>query len=353
MSAKSYDELETRLTELFDGQARAFPESTREWSDNPVSSVNALDEQRKRRRARTTFGAVGALAAAVAVVVGVMNYNQSGGRVSVKPPVQDQPLGRAVSWQTENNLVQFNADDFLIEANGKKFTARNTPIAVDSDPGSADYWTLEVTWQEHGVEMRIFIYFASDGRDWWATEIRTYDGQTDGEWIEYHGTYFKSPLGRPFVGDLDLVDKATGSSLHVHGLRLETHPKKFDCTVGSGTYAIVLEYSGSAIELSPGTSATGDKALLLDRAACATVPQPDRYTLTWSSTDPSVATVAPADCTGMGPPPGPALADACRRGETPLYTSVKAGRTTFHVVAKDRSTGAVVAQRDIPVTVTG
>ncbi|MDP9336696.1 MAG: hypothetical protein M3Q30_25760 [Actinomycetota bacterium] len=352
MSAKSYDELETRLTELFDRQARAFPESKREWSDNPVSSVKALDEQRKRRRARTTFGAVGALAAAVAVVVGVMNFNQSGGRVSVKPQVQGQPFGRPVLWQSENDLVRFKADDFIIEANGKTFTAQNTPVAVDSDPGSADYWTLEVTWQEHGVEMRMFIYFASDGRDWWATEIRTYDGQTKGDWIEYHGAYFKSPLGRPFVGDLDLVDKATGSTLHVHGLRLETHPKKFDCTVGSGTYAIVLEYRGSAIELSPGTSAI-ETALLLDRAACATVPQPDRYTLTWSSTDPSVATVAPADCTGMGPAPGPALADACRRGEVPSYTGVKAGQTTFHAVAKDRNTGAVVGQRDFPVTVAG
>jgi hypothetical protein len=350
MSAKSHDELETRLSELFDRQARAFPETTREWSDNPVPSVNALDEQRKRRRARTTFGAVGALAAAVAVVVGVMNYNQSGGRVRVKPPVQDQPLGRAVSWQSENNLVQFNAEDFLIEANGKTFTAQNTPVAVDSDPGSADYWTLEPTWQEHGVEMRMNIYFASDGRDWWATEIRTYNGQTKGDWIEYHGTYLKTPLGQPFVGDLDLIDKATGSSLHVHGLRLETHPKQFDCTVGSGTYAIVLDQR--AIELSPGGEGTGATALLLDRAACATVPEPDRYSLTWSSTDPSVATVAPADCQGIRPPP-PAPADACQRGEVPSYRGIKAGQTTFHAVAKDGSTGAVVGQRDFPVTVKG
>ncbi len=342
MSAKSYDELETRLTELFDRQERAFPETTREWSDNPVTSMNALDEQRKRRRARTTFGAVGALAAAIAVVVGVMNYNQSGGRVSVKPPVQGQPLGGQVFWQSESNLVQFKADDFLIEANGKKFTAHDTPVTVGIDPGSAAYWTLEVTWQEHGVEMRMNIYFASDGRDWWGTEIRTYDGRIEGDWIEYHGTYFKTPLGQPFVGDLDLSDKASGASLHVHGLWLETHPKKFDCSVGSGTYAIVLDQH--SIELSPGSSGTGETALLLDRAACATVPQPDRYTLTWSSADPSVATVAPADCNEIP-------TDACRRGEVPLYLGVKAGQTTFHAVAEDRNTGAVVGQRDFPVTV--
>jgi hypothetical protein len=351
MSARSYDEIEARLTELFDRQARAFPETAREWSDTPVASVHALDKQRtRRRRARTTFAAVGALAAAVALVVGV-GYSRSGGHVRVKPRVQSQPLGGPVSWQSENDLVQFKADDFLIEANGKTFKAQNTPVAVDSDPGSAVYWTLEVTWQEHGVEMRMFIYFASDGRDWWATEIRTYDGQANGDWIFYRGTYFESPLGRPFVGDLDLTDKATGDALHVHGLRLETHPKKFDCTVGSGAYAIVLDLQ--AFDLSPGTSSIGDPALLLDRAACVAVPQPDQYALTWSSADPSVATVVPADCTKMGPPPGPALADACRRGEVPSYTGVKAGRTTFHVVAKDRSTGAVVAQRDIPVTVTG
>jgi hypothetical protein len=350
MSAERNDEIEARLTDLFDRQARALPETARKWSDTPVAPVHALDKQRTRRRARMTLVAVGALAAAIALVVGVA-YNRSDGNVRVKPPVQSQPLGRPVFWQSENNLVQFKANDFLIEANGKTFTAQNTPVAIDSDPGSATYWTLEVTWQEHGVEMRMFIYFASDGRDWWATEIRTYDGQADGDWIYYRGIYFESPLGRPFVGDLDLTDKATGDALHVHGLRLETHPKQFDCTVGAGTYAIVLDLP--AFDLSPGTSTIGDPALLLDRKACATARQPDLYTLTWSSADPSVATVAPADCTGLGPPPGPALADDCRRGEVPSYTGVKAGRTTFHVVAKDRSTGAVVAQRDFPVTVTG
>ena len=46
-----------------------------------------------------------------------------------------------------------------------------------------------------GVEMRLNIYFASDGHDWWANEIRTYNGKSPGDWIEYTGTFFRTPLG--------------------------------------------------------------------------------------------------------------------------------------------------------------
>ena len=89
-------------------------------------------------------------------------------------------------------------------------------VVVDGDPGTPnEYTTLELTWHEHGVEQRIYIYFTSDGTNWWADEIRTYDGNIAAEWIEEHGVFFESPLGSAFVGDLDLPN------LKIHGMRLE------------------------------------------------------------------------------------------------------------------------------------
>jgi hypothetical protein len=58
---------------------------------------------------------------------------------------------------------------------------------VHSDPGDRRYRTLEVTWRERGVEMRMNIYFAADDTHWWATEVRVYDGSADGDWIGWGG----------------------------------------------------------------------------------------------------------------------------------------------------------------------
>jgi hypothetical protein len=349
MSVQTHDELEAHLAELFDRQARAFPDTTREWSDIPVASVAAIDERRKQRRARTPFGVVTGIAAAIMLVVGVMNFGQSGGRIRVKPPVQGQPLGGPVTWDSEHNLVQFKADDFVITASGKQFSAQGAQVDVHSDAGNPDYWTQEMTWQEHGVEMRLYIYFASDGRDWWASEIRTYNGRADGDWIEYHGTYFKTPLGEPFTGALDLTDPATGSSLHVKGLRLQVHPKKLDCSVGTGRFAIASSFERPAIELGRGAGEMGTEMWLVDRTSCANVSAQERYTFTWSSADPDIATVVPyRPCTGIG---GTQPA-ACERGGLPVFRAHKPGRTTFHAVAKD-TTGAVVGERDFAVVVKG
>ncbi len=54
--------------------------------------------------------------------------------------------------------------------------------------------------------MRMYMYFEADASHWWASEIRTYDGNPDGEWIEYTaGPYFKTPKGAEFVGNVDLT----------------------------------------------------------------------------------------------------------------------------------------------------
>lgn len=129
-----------------------------------------------------------------------------------------------IDWQTDTGRVRLVAAAMAITTRDKIFTAGDAAVAVHGDRGDPGYWTLEAEWREQGVPMRLFIYFTSDGTDWWATSIRTYDGSERGEWIMYEGEFFRSPLGKPYSGNLDLTDPESGCSLRLAKLQLETAP---------------------------------------------------------------------------------------------------------------------------------
>jgi hypothetical protein len=106
---------------------------------------------------------------------------------------------------------RFETPTVLLEATTVEVTVANqvfvptADVEVAGDPGTPnEYTTLELTWHQHDVEQRIYIYFTSDGTNWWANEIRTYDGNSNAEWIEQQGEFFKSVLGTAYVGDVDL-----------------------------------------------------------------------------------------------------------------------------------------------------
>ena len=129
---------------------------------------------------------------------------------------------RPISWITDR--VSLEADDFYIVANGEKYYANVEDVQVHSDPGSATYCSLEVEWQENGVEMRLYIYFNATQTHWWSDEIRTYDGQVSGEWIYYTGNFFDSSIGTAFTGDIDLqsdADNDYAGEIHFDNLTLQ------------------------------------------------------------------------------------------------------------------------------------
>jgi hypothetical protein len=128
-----------------------------------------------------------------------------------------------VSWMTET--VTLTASDFWIVADGQVYGKDRAGLDIHSDPGSPTYTTLELTWTERGNPMRFFIYLHADPSHWWSDEMRTYDGQSDGDWLFYRGTYFSAPIGQTFHGDLDLTNAAEDQfrgELHLHGLALST-----------------------------------------------------------------------------------------------------------------------------------
>ena len=135
----------------------------------------------------------------------------------------DTSTTNPVAWQT--STVSLTATDFWIVADGERFTGTGG-IDVHSDPGYGAYTTLELIWTEKSREMRFFTYFNADPSGWWSNEMRTYNGQTgSADWLYYRGTFFKSPLGTPFQGDLDLTNVAADpyrGELHLRGLVLST-----------------------------------------------------------------------------------------------------------------------------------
>jgi hypothetical protein len=139
-----------------------------------------------------------------------------------------------IHWTTP--VVELVADSFSIEANDLVFTAEGAAVDVRSDPGGPDYWSLEMTWFEEDREQRLFVYFASNGTDWWVDEIRTYDGYREGEWIYAVGPYFRTRLGEAFEDDVRIELSPDGGPagadrrgvdgvLTIEGMRLTVAPR--------------------------------------------------------------------------------------------------------------------------------
>ena len=116
------------------------------------------------------------------------------------PPITPPENYNPISWQTPQVILK--ADDFYILVDGKRYNANAPDLRVSSDPGNPSYTTLEGTWHENGVEMRMFWYFYAENyqtdnglaRQWGVSEIRTYNGQNPyADWL-YYGQ--KTPLGK-------------------------------------------------------------------------------------------------------------------------------------------------------------
>ena len=158
--------------------------------------------------------------------------------VSPSPETSDAPVSPSagpalIHWVTP--VVDLGADAFSVEANGLAFTTLGAPLRVGSDPGGPDYWTLEAEWLEQGLEQRLYMYFGSDGTDWWVDEIRTRDGYDPAEWVYAYGPFFRTPLGEAYEGEvrIDLLGEGrpgdqnnkVAGVLEIEGMRLEVNPR--------------------------------------------------------------------------------------------------------------------------------
>jgi len=134
------------------------------------------------------------------VVVAVVGVFALGGSTTAGPRT-----GAGAGTAPDYDGIRFHANGLAIDAGGQRFSLDPATATVHSDPGDAKYRTLEWTWQQNGVEMRLNLYFASDGARWWVSEVRTYDGRQRGEWLTTTGRFFERPLGSAYEGPVDLT----------------------------------------------------------------------------------------------------------------------------------------------------
>lgn len=100
-----------------------------------------------------------------------------------------------INWKTDTITV--SADEFYIVANGSYYIP-NAALKLTSDPGNEQYTTLEASWLDGTKEMRLNLYFAADENHWWVSEVRTYNGNTPGDWIYYSDNKIQAPIGSQF-----------------------------------------------------------------------------------------------------------------------------------------------------------
>jgi hypothetical protein len=197
-----------------------------------------------------------------------------------------EPPG-GIAWRTPR--VLFKAQRFRIDAGGDTFFGRVADPRVHTDWSTPDYQTLEVTWLELGVEMRVNIYFYSDGTEWWSNEVRTYDGAVLGDWITYTGDLLRAPLGQPFTEDLEL--SSGSNALTVRGLHVEPFlPPLCDGSPYS------LEPYDPVVWLPPvfdDSQVYCTQRVFAWDAMCAETDAPPGSTMAWTIDDPSIATIGP------------------------------------------------------------
>lgn len=337
MNGFTSHDIEDDLRLLFDRQADAIEMGTPVWDDLPMPTVVSLPP----RRSRTALAAIVATAAAVALVVGVVAIRPGSHAVyAAGGPGSPTPV-RFTSPQ-----VSFAADSLAIEAGGKTFTTNAAVVDVHSDPGTLNrYTTLELEWTEHDVGMRLNVYFTSDGYDWWANEIRTYNGNAQGDWIYYRGTFFRAPLGTAFTGNVDLAASTGSGHLRLTDLHLQPFLRPAACD--NATTQFVLDPQYDRIDIPEGTSGFGlGVTNVLNAASCTQVADPHEFTYDVRIDNPAVAGIdvdadRPLRTQWLGVDPTHAI-DIGRTGP---------GTTTFHLVAHRKLDGQLVASTAIPITV--
>jgi hypothetical protein len=341
MTQSTADELEPRLRELFERQAAGIDTSARVWDDAPM--VRA-DEIAPRRRSPSALVAAVSVAAAVLLVVGIVAASPARDGVTVGSQPGATPTPAPVRVATPQ--VTMAAGAVLIDAEGTTFSPAGRSLDVHSDPGTPNrYTTLELGWNERGVDMRLFIYFASDGHDWWANEIRTYNGHAAGNWIYYDGTFFRTPLGSTYTGEVNLPATRGRGHLQLTGLRLRAFVPPAACEHAASKYALDIAYA--RVEMARGDAGFGLGApRLLDTATCTPVADAAAYELDARVVDPGIAGLANYT---LSPP---LAADrGFNLGDSIDLAPGAAGSTILRITAHRRSDGTVVATADVPIRV--
>ena len=134
-----------------------------------------------------------------------------------------------VHWQTD--IADLAADDLWIESNGRRLSPVGTQVRLASDPSNGDT-SLEAVWSTSGQEVRLAFFLDADKTSWWVGAIQAQVGGERGGWAGTKGQFFRTAVGQPFTGNVDMSlpdtgdGTLTGVRVHVQGLRLALAPRQ-------------------------------------------------------------------------------------------------------------------------------
>ena len=339
-----------------DGAVDAGDTDVAQWSD-PYrdTEVVELDTFRRRPRRSMTSVLIGAAAAAMLMVGGLALLQRDDQPAPIASANGGTGTGTTQGFTFRTPTVSLSADSISVLDGDRIFSP--TDAQVFSDPGDSTYTTLELTWTEGGSEQRLFIYFESDGTNWWATEIRTYAYASDApDWREpvATGTFFSTPLGAAYTGDLDLPN------VRIAGMTLQAFLPLDACEAPTTSIALVADYP--EIVASPG--GFGASLRLIDTTTCTALPVAN-YTFEYTTDDPAVAVIADTGWPNNGRMPVEAstTVPAGQGGPTatmaPYFFTrarvglqlVAPGTTVIHATARNEH-GDIVGTADMNITVT-
>lgn len=221
----------------------------------------------------------------------------------INPPVFAADTSRVnpIIWKTE--YAKLAASNFHIRI-GDKFFYGVEPISIQSDPGPA-MTTLELSWKENGVDMRMNMYFKMkpDG-EWEMYDLRAYNGQSRGDWLYFNVTDSLNNDVSSLPGMQNFVDQQTFLSKNSTDAEIYCD----DCSIVAFLNK-PLSYSaqGYALEVMNGLQANETIALLpsqdigygvnvlLRNQNREVVIDQKNMTYEWLVQNPSVAKVYPRD----------------------------------------------------------
>ncbi|MDO8389382.1 MAG: hypothetical protein Q7V57_02755 [Actinomycetota bacterium] len=210
--------VEAQMRELFTRQAAGVRPGEAEWADIQVVSSASLARRRP----------TGMLLAAAASLVLLVAVGWVVTRSGTGDDLAGDGGGELPAIDVSSDWVRLTADALVVDVGGQHYTPAGAALEINSDAGSPTYTTLELVWLEHGVEMRINLYFERDvaTETWNVTEIRVRDGfpAEAADWVtSTPGTFtLSAPMDTEHRGDLtlQLTDGSRPATLTITGMTL-------------------------------------------------------------------------------------------------------------------------------------
>lgn len=155
-----------------------------------------------------------------------LNFNQREKAATGEPPQTMQ-----INWTTLD--ITITADEFYINSGSKTYYGdlQNVliiPSVIDTGPNPIRWASIEIQSTQHGDDLRMKVYFKSNGSTWNVDSVGVLNSNYSSGWITYDNDLIYTVLGHAYyhegVLDFALNDPNTGQKIaDVHTKNLRIH----------------------------------------------------------------------------------------------------------------------------------